>query len=90
MFFAVILLMPTISPQELKEKIGNGENIFILDVREPWEFQAGRIENAINIPVSNFTIKSFEPTVAKDARIITVCEHGVRRPDGRNNCHHSN
>ena len=74
----LLILKPNINYEELRKKLGSGERLEIIDVRESWEYQIDHIEGAINIPVSNFTIKSFEPPVAKDSEIVTVCEHGIR------------
>ena len=74
-----------IDPEELKKKIDNNENIFLLDVRTPQEYEAWRIsyENHNNpklIPVDRLFMK--DPTllkeIPKDKEIVTVCAHGNR------------
>ena len=74
-----------IDPEELKKKIDNNEDIFLLDVRTPQEYKAWRIsyENHNNpklIPVDRLFMK--DPTlleeIPKDKEIVTVCAHGNR------------
>ena len=74
-----------IYPEELKKKIDNNENIFLLDVRTPQEYEAWRIsyENHDNpklIPVDRLFMK--DPTllkeIPKEKEIVTVCAHGNR------------
>ena len=74
-----------IDPEELKKKIDNNENIFLLDVRTPQEYAAWRIsyENHDNpklIPVDRLFMK--DPTllkeIPKEKEIVTVCAHGNR------------
>ena len=74
-----------IDPEELKKKIDNNENIFLLDVRTLQEYEAWRIsyENHDNpklIPVDRLFMK--DPTllkeIPKEKEIVTVCAHGNR------------
>ena len=74
-----------IDPEELKKKIDNNENIFLLDVRTPQEYEAWRIsyENHDNpklIPVDRLFMN--DPTlfkeIPKEKEIVTVCAHGHR------------
>ncbi len=74
-----------IDPEELKQKIDNNENIFLLDVRTPQEYEAWRIsyENHDNpklIPVDRLFMK--DPTllkeIPKEKEIVTICAHGNR------------
>ena len=37
---------------ELKKKLDNGEDIFLLDVREPWEFSLAAIDGSENFPLA--------------------------------------
>lgn len=74
-----------IDAQKLKEKIDNGDDVFILDVRTPEEYEAWRLsyENHPKtplIPVDRlFTSqKMIAEQIPKDKEVITLCAHGNR------------
>jgi len=62
----------------LKAKLESGEQIFLLDVRQPNEFAAGRIEGALNVPVREVPKALDRLPAAKDAPIVVVCASAVR------------
>ena len=74
-----------IEPTELKKKIDNHENIFILDVRTPQEYEAWKLsyENHQNpklIPVDRLFMNDPDllKEIPKDQEIVTLCAHGNR------------
>lgn len=54
----------------------NKDEIFILDVRTPSEYEFGHIEGAVNIPVDN--IRSRFSEIPQDKKIILYCAVGLR------------
>jgi len=73
--------MNTITPQELKRKILDGEEVFLIDVRSPMEFSGGSIDGAINIPMPE--MKSIvEKVPDTDAEIVCFCASGARSAFG--------
>ena len=74
-----------IEPEDLKKKIDNDENIFLLDVRTPQEYEAWRISydkyvNPKLIPVDRLFASDpiLLKEIPKDKEIVTVCAHGNR------------
>ena len=74
-----------IEPEDLKKKIDNDENIFLLDVRTPQEYEAWRISydkyvNPKLIPVDRLFVSDpiLLKEIPKDKEIVTVCAHGNR------------
>jgi glyoxylase-like metal-dependent hydrolase (beta-lactamase superfamily II)/rhodanese-related sulfurtransferase len=74
-----------IEPEDLKKKIDNDENIFLLDVRSPQEYEAWRISydkyvNPKLIPVDRLFVNDpvLLKEIPKDKEIVTVCAHGNR------------
>lgn len=74
-----------IEPTELKKKIDNHENIFILDVRTPQEYEAWKLsyENHQSpklIPVDRLFMNdpNLLKEIPKDQEIVTLCAHGNR------------
>ncbi|MEW6248765.1 MAG: rhodanese-like domain-containing protein [Nitrospirota bacterium] len=68
-----------ITAHELKERLERGENIFLLDVREPWEYCLARIEGAELIPLG--TLPHSLEKLDRYAEIVVYCHHGMRSTD---------
>jgi rhodanese-related sulfurtransferase len=67
-----------IKGEVLKAKLDAGEQIFLLDVRQPNEFAAGRIEGAVNVPVREVPNNLGKLPQDKNAPIVVVCASAVR------------
>jgi rhodanese-related sulfurtransferase len=67
-----------ISVADAKAKIDSGAPLFILDVREPDEFDKGHIPKAINIPRGLLEFKIASAIPDKEAHIIAYCKTGGR------------
>jgi molybdopterin/thiamine biosynthesis adenylyltransferase/rhodanese-related sulfurtransferase len=65
-----------ITPVELKAKLDAGETPFILDVREPNEYQINKIAGSTLIPLGELPRRYQE--LPKDRQIITQCKMGGR------------
>jgi adenylyltransferase/sulfurtransferase len=61
--------------RELKRRIDSGEDLFILDVREPFEYQIANI-GATLIPQNDVPKRLAE--IPRDREIIVHCRSGVR------------
>ena len=68
--------MSDISVLELKARIDAGTRPFILDVREPTEYQINRIEGSVLIPLGEVPQRFHE--LDKNAEIVCQCKGGVR------------
>lgn len=69
--------MNEISAQELKNKIDNGENPFIIDVRENIEYHTFNIGGK-HCPLALLNDYLEELPENKDLEIIVVCQRGIR------------
>jgi adenylyltransferase/sulfurtransferase len=65
-----------ITPVELKRKLDAGETPFILDVREPNEYQINRIAGATLIPLGELPRRYQE--LPRDREIVAQCKIGGR------------
>jgi len=65
-----------ITPVELKKKLDAGETPFILDVREPNEYQINRIAGSTLIPLGELPRRHQE--LPRDREIIAQCKMGGR------------
>ena len=70
------LHVPEITPRELKERLDRGDHIFILDVREPHEYQICRIPYAKLIPLGDLPKRVNELDSADE--IVAHCKSGMR------------
>jgi adenylyltransferase/sulfurtransferase len=68
----------TISVAELKAKMDSGEDFYLVDVREPSEFEIVRIPNSHLIPKQGFIDGSVLSTLPQDKPIVLHCKSGVR------------
>jgi rhodanese-related sulfurtransferase len=75
-----------IFPWDLEERLTQGEDMLILDVREPYEFDVMHIENSINVPrgvlesAAEWDYEENEPDLvkARDRYVVVVCRSGNR------------
>jgi molybdopterin/thiamine biosynthesis adenylyltransferase/rhodanese-related sulfurtransferase len=66
----------TISPKELSSLLNDGQPVTVIDVREPYEWNIGRIPSARLMPLG--TMPHAASTIDHDADIVVYCHHGVR------------
>lgn len=64
-----------ISTAELAEKLAEGKQT-IIDVREPYEFAAGHVKGAVNIPLG--TLASRLGRYKPEQTIYVICHSGSR------------
>ena len=65
-----------LSAQELHAKLSNNEAVFLLDVREPPEFDYAHIEGSVLIPLNQVPKRLTE--INTDLPIVVICHHGMR------------
>ena len=63
-------------PERLRDRLNEGESLFLLDVREPWEVDVCRLEGSVNIPMQQVPARLAE--IPRDRPIVCVCHHGMR------------
>jgi adenylyltransferase/sulfurtransferase len=68
----------TITPRTLKQWIDEGQNLEIIDVREPAEWEIVHIDGAKLIPKNEFLIGEALADLPQDKRIVLHCKSGVR------------
>lgn len=68
--------MEEITPTELKQRLDNGDDIQILDVREDKEVAIGRIPNSIHIPLGQILARMNE--LDENRETVVHCKMGGR------------
>ncbi|MBW8882308.1 MAG: rhodanese-like domain-containing protein [Asticcacaulis sp.] len=67
--------LTNLTPHQVAEALDAGR-IVLIDVREPYEFQAERIAGSINLPLSMFD--SRQVTAPDGKTVVISCAGGVR------------
>ncbi|MGB7266569.1 MAG: rhodanese-like domain-containing protein, partial [Terracidiphilus sp.] len=67
--------IPQMSVQELKQRLDSGEDLFILDVREPYEYQIANIGGTL-IPQNEVPHRLAE--IDRNREIVVQCRSGAR------------
>jgi adenylyltransferase/sulfurtransferase len=70
-----IMGVPEIRAEELKKRLDAGENLFLLDVREEFEFETSNIGGHL-IPLADLQRRMHELDVTQ--KIVAVCKMGPR------------
>ena len=70
--------IPTVPLVELKRRLDAGESMVLVDVREPDEFEAGRMIGAISLPGSCLIAQAPARLRERSARVIVYCASGMR------------
>ena len=73
-------------PWDLEEKLQRGDDMLLLDVREPYEFNAMQLKDSINVPrgiLESAADWDYEETVpelveAREREVIIICRSGNR------------
>ncbi len=68
-----------ITPQDVRKRLDSGEQLKLIDVREPNEFQIARIADAELIPMRTVPAQlQHVEGLSDDSSVIVYCHHGVR------------
>ena len=65
-----------ISPTETAELLRENK-IKLIDVREPWEFEAARIGGSVLMPMGDVPARAHQE-LDPDERLVVLCHHGMR------------
>jgi rhodanese-related sulfurtransferase len=68
--------VPAIDVNQLRQQLTAEPAPFLLDVREPWEYQAGHVPGARLIPLAELEDRVNE--VPRDQPILAICHSGQR------------
>jgi sulfur-carrier protein adenylyltransferase/sulfurtransferase len=68
----------TISAKDLKEMLDRDDNIFLVDVREPNEYEIVSIPGAVLIPKDQFLSGAALERLPLDKRVVLHCKSGAR------------
>jgi len=66
-----------ITPEEVKTKLDQGDEITLLDVRESWEFETAKMAGAKLVPMGDVPSRAHQE-LDPENHIVVICHHGVR------------
>ena len=66
----------TLTPTEVAAVIERGDEVFLVDIREPRPFHAGHLPEAISLPAGDFA-ERYQREVNPDDPVILICEKGL-------------
>ena len=76
--------MPTIEPEILRERLENGEDVCVVDIRSEEDYEQGHIEGSQNRPIREALLSGdVEEALAEvddlpdDEDLVMVCDAGV-------------
>ena len=70
------MMTKQISPEKVVNRLQNGEEVFIIDVRETGEVSGGKISGVKNNPLGQITLRKSE--LEKEKSYVVVCQSGNR------------
>ncbi len=65
-----------VSPRELAERLQRGEDVMLVDVREPHEWQIARLPGATLVPLR--TLPARIQDLDRERTVVLYCHHGAR------------
>ena len=68
--------IPEISPAEFLSRRQNGEDLTLLDVREPWELGVASVPDVVHIPMGEIASRIGELDASKET--VVLCRSGKR------------
>ena len=68
--------VPAIDVIRLRQRLQAEPGLFLLDVREPWEYQQGHVPGAQLIPLGELERRVNE--VPRDRPVLAICHSGQR------------
>ena len=66
----------TMTPAESEARRARGEDLLLIDVREPEEFELARVPDAQLLPLSRF--HDWAPALDPSRETVIMCHHGIR------------
>ncbi|WP_374090263.1 rhodanese-like domain-containing protein [Methylomicrobium lacus] len=76
------MAVTTLSATDLKDRLTQGADLFLLDVREPQEYHYAKIDGSTLIPLQQIPQRIGELDPARD--IVVICHHGMRSMQAAN------
>lgn len=67
-------MITEMTPRDLQARLAQGDNVLVVDLRQPWEYHAGHIPGAMSLFIQEVPMRLNELPTETD--IIFQCWHG--------------
>ena len=67
-----------ITARDLAERVRRGDPLLIVDVREPWEREIGRIPGDVHVPMNEVPRRLADVRAPEGGAVVIYCHAGVR------------
>ena len=67
-----------IEAEAVRDRLVAGDDLLLLDCREPDEFEIVRLEGATLLPMSELAARAAELDAHRDRELVVLCHHGGR------------
>ena len=64
------------TPKELYQKLKSKDELLLVDVREPFEYNICKFEDSLHIPLVQVVARIGE--IPKEKETVILCHHGIR------------
>jgi hydroxyacylglutathione hydrolase len=68
----------TVPVAQAREVFDRKDEVQILDVREPYEWEAGHVEGSVHVPLAQVMAGGEQGRVATDRPVMVICRTGNR------------
>jgi len=68
--------MRDLGADQFQSALQNESSRMLIDVREPGEFSGGHLDGAVNVPLSQLTVRMH--TIPRDKSLYLYCQSGMR------------
>ncbi len=75
-------MVQQIHPVTLAEQMQQGQKVYFVDVRQPWENEFCALPNSILIPLADLPSRIHEVQPPENALVVVYCHHGIRSLSG--------
>jgi rhodanese-related sulfurtransferase len=75
-------MVQEIDPQDLAQRMGKADSVYLLDVRQPWENEAAALPGSHLIPLNDLPARANEIKPPDGALVVVYCHHGMRSLSG--------
>lgn len=67
-----------ITPRDLAKHLANGQAVYLVDVRQPWEKELATLPDSLLIPLNELAQRAREISAPTPSMIVVYCHHGIR------------